>query len=69
MEKTINRLDYVDKIKALACVLVVLGHFVMSMNESNILPYNDLTAWFVDTIYTFQCSCFFFAAVYSMCFQ
>lgn len=59
MEKTINRLDYVDKIKALACVLVVLGHFVMSMNESNILPYNDLTAWFVDTIYTFHVQLFF----------
>lgn len=36
MNRTITHLEYVDKIKALACVLVVLGHFIMSMDASNI---------------------------------
>lgn len=59
MNKTIVRLDYIDKIKALACVLVVLGHFIMSMDASNILPYNSFTEWFKETIYTFHVQLFF----------
>lgn len=53
------RLEWVDNIKALACVLVVLGHFLMSMDESGILPFNDFTLWFKDTIYLFHVPLFF----------
>ncbi len=59
MNRTITHLEYVDKIKALACVLVVLGHFIMSMDASNILPFNAFTEWFKDTIYTFHVQSFF----------
>lgn len=59
MTKTISRLDYIDKTKALACVLVVLGHFIMSMDASNILPYNSFTEWFKENIYTFHVQLFF----------
>ena len=59
MNRTITHLEYVDKIKALACVLVVLGHFIMSMDASNILPFNAFTEWFKETIYTFHVQLFF----------
>lgn len=59
MNKTLNRVDYLDNIKALACVLVVLGHFIMSMDASNIVPYNSFTEWFKDTIYLFHVQLFF----------
>lgn len=59
MIKAIDRLNYIDKLKALACVLVVLGHFIMSMDASNILPYNSFTQWFKETIYTFHVQIFF----------
>lgn len=59
MNKVMARMDFIDKIKALACVLVVLGHFVMSMNASSIFPYTPLTKWFVNTIYLFHVQLFF----------
>lgn len=60
MNKTLeNRVDYVDNIKALACALVVLGHFVMSMDASQILPYNAVTEWFKEAIYLFHVHLFF----------
>lgn len=59
MTGTAKHLDYIDKIKALACVLVVLGHFVMSMDASNILPYNSITYWFKETVYLFHVQLFF----------
>lgn len=59
MTQTDEHLDYVDKIKALACVLVVLGHFVMSMDASNILPFNSVTYWLKETIYLFHVQLFF----------
>lgn len=54
-----SRVDYIDNIKALACALVAIGHFVMSMDASNILSYNVVTEWFKDTIYLFHVNLFF----------
>lgn len=59
MNKTLVRIDYLDNIKALACVFVVLGHFIMSMDASQIVPYNDFTQWFKETIYLFHVQLFF----------
>lgn len=59
MNKTITRMDYIDRIKALACALVVIGHFVMSMDASAIFPYTSPTKWFVNSIYMFHVQLFF----------
>lgn len=59
MNKTLNRVDYLDNIKALACVLVVLGHFIMSMDASGIVSFNSFTEWFKETIYMFHVQLFF----------
>lgn len=59
MNKITTRIDWLDKIKALACVLVVLGHFIMSMDASSILPYNAVTEWFKETVYLFHVQLFF----------
>lgn len=59
MNKTMTHVDWTDRVKAFACVLVVLGHFIMSMDASSILPYSPLTKWFVETIYLFHVQLFF----------
>ena len=47
-EKTVARTreKWVDDVKVIACILVVLGHFFQSMTKANILPENDLYEWF-----------------------
>ena len=37
-----TREKWVDDVKVIACILVVLGHFFQSMTKANILPENDL---------------------------
>lgn len=59
MVKCSTRIDWIDNVKAIACVLVVIGHFIMSMDASNILPYNDVTLWFKQSIYFFHVQLFF----------
>lgn len=51
-----TREKWVDDVKVIACILVVLGHFFQSMTKANILPENDLYKWFNMTIY-FLCRC------------
>ena len=46
-----TREKWVDDVKVIACILVVLGHFFQSMAKANILPENDLYQWFNTTIY------------------
>lgn len=55
---------WVDNVKAIACVLVVLGHFFQSMTKANILPPNDLYRWFNQTIYYFHVPLFFICSGY-----
>lgn len=62
MEK--KREIWVDDVKVIACVLVVLGHFFQSMTKANILPINDLYGWFNRTIYYFHVPLFFICSGY-----
>lgn len=62
MEK--RREIWVDNVKVIACILVVLGHFFQSMTKSNILPANDLYQWFNQTIYYFHVPLFFICSGY-----
>ena len=65
-EKTVEktREKWVDDVKGIACILVVLGHFFQSMTKANILPDNDLYEWFNTTIYYFHVPLFFICSVY-----
>lgn len=54
-----KRVYWVDYVKVIACVLVVLGHFFQSMIKSGILPANDFYKWFDTTIYYFHVPLFF----------
>lgn len=51
MKTIIQRVKWVDFTKVLACILVVLGHFFMSMTESEIISDSYLQSWFIRTIY------------------
>lgn len=59
-----TREKWVDDIKVIACILVVLGHFFQSMTKANILPENDLYKWFNTTIYYFHVPLFFICSGY-----
>ena len=65
-EKTVEktREKWVDDVKGIACILVVLGHFFQSMTKANILPDNDLYEWFNTTIYYFHVPLFFICSGY-----
>ena len=64
MERKIQREIWIDNVKVVACILVVLGHFFQSMTKSNILPENDLYKWFNQTIYYFHVPLFFICSGY-----
>lgn len=55
---------WVDNVKVIACVLVVLGHFFQSMIKASILPSNDLYQWFNQAIYYFHVPLFFICSGY-----
>lgn len=59
MEK--QREIWVDNVKVIACILVVLGHFFQS---TNVLPANDVYQWFNQTIYYFHVPLFFICSGY-----
>lgn len=58
------REKWVDDVKVIACILVVLGHFFQSMTKANILSENDLYEWFNTTIYYFHVPLFFICSGY-----
>ena len=62
MEK--QREIWVDNVKVIACILVVLGHFFQSMTQANILSANDVYQWFNQTIYYFHVPLFFICSGY-----
>lgn len=62
MEK--RRETWVDNVKVVACIFVVLGHFFQSMTLSNIIPANDLYHWFNQTVYLFHVPLFFICSGY-----
>lgn len=55
---------WVDNVKIIACVFVVLGHFFQSMTKSGVLPANDLYQWFNQSIYYFHVPLFFICSGY-----
>lgn len=55
---------WVDDVKVIACVLVVLGHFFQGITNEDILPANDLFQWFNQTIYYFHVPLFFICSGY-----
>lgn len=59
-----TREEWVDDVKVIACILVVLGHFFQSMTKANILLENDLYRWFNTTIYYFHVPLFFICSGY-----
>ena len=59
-----TRERWVDNVKALACALVVLGHFSQSMVKAGIVAPDDVYAWFQMTIYTFHVPLFFICSGY-----
>ena len=65
-EKTVARTreKWVDDVKVIACILVVLGHFFQSMTKASVLPENDLYEWFETTIYYFHVPLFFICSGY-----
>lgn len=58
------REKWIDAVKVIACILVVLGHFFQSMIKSNVLPENHLYVWFDTTIYYFHVPLFFICSGY-----
>ena len=55
---------WIDNVKVIACILVVLRHFFQSMTKAGILPANDLYKWFNQTIYYFHVPLFFICSGY-----
>ncbi len=55
---------WVDNVKAVASILVVLGHFFQSMIKSDILSANGLYRWFNQIIYYFHVPLFFICSGY-----
>ncbi len=62
--KSEDRDLWVDKVKALACVLVVMGHFFQSMTKAGILQANFWYFCFDKTIYYFHVPLFFICSGY-----
>jgi len=50
---------WIDNVKVIACILVVLGHFYQSMTKYNLVPDNDFYRWFNYSIYLFHVPLFF----------
>ena len=42
-----TREKWVDDVKVIACILVVVGHFFQSMVKASILPDSGLYEWFI----------------------
>ena len=55
---------WIDAVKNIACILVVLGHFFQSVVKVEIVPGNDLHQWFNLTIYYFHVPLFFICSGY-----
>ncbi|WP_026522040.1 acyltransferase family protein [Butyrivibrio sp. VCB2001] len=55
---------WVDNVKVIACILVVLGHFFQSMVKAGLMQNSCLYNWFNSTIYTFHVPLFFICSGY-----
>lgn len=59
-----EREKWVDNIKVIACIFVVLGHFFQGLLISGIMPKNNICDWFIQVIYCFHVQLFFFCSGY-----
>ena len=59
-----ERFVWINRVKLLACVLVVLGHFLTGLIISGIIEDNILLEWFSKTIYYFHVPLFFICSGY-----
>ena len=64
MAEVKKREIWVDNVKVIACVLVVLGHFFQSMVKSEIIETSNVYEWFNQTIYYFHVPLFFICSGY-----
>lgn len=55
---------WIDIVKWIACMLVLLGHFFQSMVKSGIMQQTALYDWFQHTIYLFHVPLFFICSGY-----
>ena len=55
---------WVDRVKLLACLLVVLGHFLSGLILADIIENNVFFVWFSKTIYYFHVPLFFICSGY-----
>lgn len=55
---------WVDNVKSIACILVVIGHFFQSMTQAGIIPVTNFYSWFDQTIYYFHVQLFFICSGY-----
>lgn len=55
---------WIDYLKAIACILVALGHFLQSMIKSNLIMTNGFFTYFEETIYLFHVPLFFICSGY-----
>ena len=59
-----KRLVWVDNVKIIACILVVLGHLLQSFLSAQIIAENELSLWFLNTVYLFHVPLFFICSGY-----
>lgn len=64
MSKQVLRNCWVDNVKALACILVTLGHFFQSMVSADLIGESNQYDWFIQTIYYFHVPLFFICSGY-----
>ena len=60
----VKRDVWVDNVKVVACILVVLGHFFQSMVKSNLMIDSFWYEWFEHAIYYFHVPLFFICSGY-----
>ena len=59
-----ERFVWINRVKLLACILVVLGHFLSGLIISDIIKDNIFLEWFSKTIYYFHVPLFFICSGY-----
>ena len=59
-----ERFVWINRVKLLACILVVLGHFLTGLIISGIIENNIFLEWFSKTIYYFHVPLFFICSGY-----
>ena len=64
MDKSRTKEPWIDIVKWVACMLVLLGHFFQSMEKSGIMEVTKGYQWFEHTIYLFHVPLFFICSGY-----